>query len=479
VRVSMLTPLPPAKTGVAHYASMLIPALSKRVNLVLNDLSVPDRIYHLGNNPHHEWIYREAMQTPGVIVLHDLVLHHLIVEMTLARGDVDGYVAALEANHGVAGAAWARGRAAGLHSEMGNFLFPASIEVARRSRAVIVHNHYAAERLRSFGVTTPIHVVAHPFEAHREARGGREEVRGRHGFSPDQRVIGLFGFLTSAKRAEVVLEAFARAVAPPSSAAVGAASSPPGRRDGAPTAGGTPARLRLLVVGEPAPNIDVDAFARDGVTFTGFVPDEEFASYFDAVDCLVNLRYPSAGETSGTLIRALAAGKPVAVSDFAQFAELPDDCVVKIPFDGEVEALTEFFAGDLPDMSAAQQRWLDENATTEIAADAYLRALRVGQALMPVPPVTASIPLFPKLKATQHGDRITLRNTGDITLKTRTYGEPAYRLIAKWDGGDKWLELPKDLAPGEEVTIRIPHPSRLYHALESIPMLDPEPLDAL
>ena len=98
---------------------------------------------------------------------------------------------------------------------------------------------------------------------------------------------------------------------------------------------------------------------------------------------------------------------------------------------------------------------------------------------MPVPPVTSSIPLFPKLQAAQHGDQVTLRNAGDITLKARTYGEPAYRLIAKWDGGDQWLGLPKDLAPGEEVTIIVPHHSRLYHALESIPMLDPEPLDAL
>src|SRR6202030_1971852 len=95
------------------------------------------RIYHLGNNPHHEWIYRAAMETPGVIVLHDLVLHHLIVEMTLARGDADGYAAALRASHGAAGEAWARGRAAGLHSEMGNFLMPASIDVAQRSRGVI------------------------------------------------------------------------------------------------------------------------------------------------------------------------------------------------------------------------------------------------------------------------------------------------------------------------------------------------------
>ena len=150
------------------------------------------------------------MRTPGVIVLHDLVLHHLIVEMTLARGDVDGYVAALEANHGEAGAAWARGRAAGLHSEMGNFLMPASVDVANRSRAVIVHNHYAADRLQSFGVTAPIHVVPHPFEPQPSARGRRDAVRAQHGFASGDRVIGLFGFLTSAKRAEVVLAAFAK-----------------------------------------------------------------------------------------------------------------------------------------------------------------------------------------------------------------------------------------------------------------------------
>ena len=131
--------------------------------------------------------------------------------------------------------------------------------------------------------------------------------------------------------------------------------------------------------------------------------------------------------------------------------------------------------------------WLNRPALLIAAAIALIAALllrlrlRGGEALMPVHPVTASIPLFPKLKATQQGDMITLRNTGDLTLKARTYGQPAYRLIAKWDGGDKWLELPKDLAPGEEVTIKAPGKGtlRLYHALESIPMLDPEPLDAL
>src|SRR5262249_4149242 len=127
----MLTPWPPARTGVAHYATMIVPALRKHLDVEVIDGQRPtangQRIYQLGNNPHHAWIYEEAMRVPGVVVLHDVILHHLIVEMTLAKGDVEGYVEALRANHGEVGAAWARGRAAGLHSEMGNFLMPASI----------------------------------------------------------------------------------------------------------------------------------------------------------------------------------------------------------------------------------------------------------------------------------------------------------------------------------------------------------------
>jgi glycosyltransferase involved in cell wall biosynthesis len=465
MKVTLFSPLPPTRTGVAHYASMLLPALRERIEVVaisepLSDTRHPTpdaRIYFLGNNPHHAWIYDEAMRTPGVIVLHDLVLHHLIVEMTLARGDVDGYVTALTANHGEAGAAWARGRAAGLHSEMGNFLMPASVDVANRSRAVIVHNHYAADRLQSFGVTTPIHVVPHPFEPQPAARGRREAIRAQHGFKSDDRIIGLFGFLTSAKRAEVVLAAFAQA----------RAKEP---------------RLRLLVVGEPAPNVDVDALRGDGITFTGYVADAEFAAYFAAVDRLVNLRFPSAGETSGTLIRAFEAGKPVAVSDYAQFAELPDDCVVKIPFgNSEVSRLAEFFVGDIPDPAQAQAAWLRENASMDLTVQGYLSALNdVSRDSRRA--VTRTIPLFPKLEATLRGEKLVLRNTGDFMLRTRSYGPPGYRLIMLTFEGetvidDRWIELPRDLYPGEVTEVVLPSVSgtlRLYHAIDRILIVAPE-----
>ena len=442
MRIAVLTPLPPTKSGVAHYSSMVVPALGATAFSSLENYRRADFdhvIYQLGNNPHHEAMYAEAMREPGVVVLHDLVLHHLIVEMTLARGDVDGYIAALEANHGAAGAAWARGRAAGLHSEMGNFLLPASVEVANRSKAVIVHNRYAAERLQSFGVTTPIVVVPHPYVPEMRVVD-RAAIRARLGLT-DRHVIGIFGFLTSAKRAEVVLEAFRRADDP---------------------------RLALLIVGEPAPNIELPRGV--GIVTTGYVSDDEFPEYYAAADRLVNLRYPSAGESSGTLIRALDAGKPVAVSDYAQFAEFPDDVAFKVPLGlGEVERLVEFFTADLPDPAAAQKAWLEQNARLEHTVAGYLEALNTTRAA--AGRVTGALPLFPRIVAV---GPTTIRNDGDSVIRTRTYGQPEYRIVARYPSGDRWLALPCDLHPGQSVQIDIPAPEKLFHALQGIPLVELE-----
>lgn len=95
-----------------------------------------------------------------------------------------------------------------------------------------------------------------------------------------------------------------------------------------------------------------------------------------------------------------------------------------------------------------------------------------------------SLPLFVEMDVVAlRGDQLTLRNTGDFTILTRVYGQPAYRLIAKLFDADReiesrWMQLPRDLAPGDETTITIPHRAgatlRLYHAIEGIPMLEPE-----
>ncbi len=98
-------------------------------------------------------------------------------------------------------------------------------------------------------------------------------------------------------------------------------------------------------------------------------------------DACVSLRYPTMGETSGVVVRALALGTPLVVSDVGWFAELPDAVALKVPVaGGEVEALTEHLralAGD-PGLRAALGAAGRELARTEHAvghvADLYAGA---------------------------------------------------------------------------------------------------------
>lgn len=501
--IAFLSPLPPIRSGISVYAEMLLPALAERMDVIavgehparssiggVEVLSLADyqarrtefeiSIYQMGNNPHHEWIYSEAMERPGVLVLHDLVLHHLIVEMTLARGLASEYVKILEANHGAIGEAWARGRAAGYHDELGNFLLPASRAIAQRSRSVIVHNRYAADQLRLMGVDRPVTIAPMSFEATVDSSGiARTSVRKQLGYSDRHRVIGMFGFVTASKRPEVVLEAFASAVAH--------------NQD-----------LRLLIVGEPAPNCDLRTMiAHFGIDeslvhLTGYVPEEMFDGYLSASDRVVNLRYPTAGETSGALLRIFATRRPVAVSHLAQFLEFPDDVARKIPLGpGEVEALRHFIleAEDFRGIADAQRNWLARNGAANETVDAYVAAIAANIASDAPREGSGGIPLFPDLRLTgirqipgKRGLSLTVRNEGASTLRAAVFGSPGYRMIVKLfdrEGNeilDRWLPLERDLHAGEETTLSFTLEAsvsasemRLHHALESIPTFDATP----
>ena len=91
--------------------------------------------------------------------------------------------------------------------------------------------------------------------------------------------------------------------------------------------------------------------------------EERFRSLMAACDVLVNLRSPTMGETSGSVIRGLSLGKAMLVSDLGWFSELPDDAVLKIPVD-------EF---EVPTIAAALELAADHTAELGAAAAAYVR----------------------------------------------------------------------------------------------------------
>ena len=118
---------------------------------------------------------------------------------------------------------------------------------------------------------------------------------------------------------------------------------------------------------------------RDGVTVTGRLDLDRFLLYMQACDVAVNLRHPTAGETSGTVVRLLGLGKPLIVNDTGAFAEIPDDCCAKVALDDTEEDLLFAYlrrlAGDAP-----LRRRMGENAQRHAAAHHSLAGSARGYA---------------------------------------------------------------------------------------------------
>src|SRR5438445_3796883 len=113
MRVAFFSPLPPSKSGIADYAQTLIDNLRRHAELKIftsaGDPSACDiALYQVGNNSHHDFVYETALRHPGVVVMHESNLHHLIADLTIKRGDWDAYVRECEYEGGAAARAFAQ-----------------------------------------------------------------------------------------------------------------------------------------------------------------------------------------------------------------------------------------------------------------------------------------------------------------------------------------------------------------------------------
>jgi glycosyltransferase involved in cell wall biosynthesis len=274
-------------------------------------------LYHLGNNPQHGFVYEAALRHPGICVLHDLVMHHLVAYRFVEHErHPQRYRSVCIEEYGPdLGGRLADLRLSGVATELEKFTFPMIGHVARRAAGVVVHSRWGRERVLEAAPGVPVEVIPHHAGAPPPAVDGvtREQARRRLGLDAGRFLVGHFGFLSQPKQPGTVLEAMALL------------------RRGRPDAG-------LLVVGADTTGGGFERAARargvqDAVRGTGFVDLTRFYLYLKAVDAVVNLRYPSAGESSGTLARALAEGRAVVINDLHAFAEIPDHAALKVDVD--------------------------------------------------------------------------------------------------------------------------------------------------
>ena len=412
MRVAWFSPLPPMESGIADYSAELLPRLAEywghgEIELIVAEGFRPEAdlarrfpvhghrslpalldggrfdavVYHLGNNrDYHAEIYRTLLEHPGIVVLHELVLHHLVRDLTLFSGDAEAYVRELRYAYGKGGEALAR-RSLQTGIPLDPFAYPLFERTVDASLGLIVHSAYVRDRVLASRPLTRVALVPHHLELGAAAGLSPDRAREDLHLPPDDFLVGAFGFFTAAKRLPVLLKAFARL-----------------RRE-IPGA-------RLILAGEVSPHYDdferlFTGELREGVTVTGRLDLDGFLRYMATVDVAVNLRHPSAGETSGTLIRLLGLGKPVIVSRNAAFAELPDDCCAKVDLDETEEALLFAYlralAQDEPlrrRMGENARRYARDHHSIEGAAHAYAELIRQVVEARPepfraVPPLTS------------------------------------------------------------------------------------------
>jgi glycosyltransferase involved in cell wall biosynthesis/SAM-dependent methyltransferase len=327
MRVAYFSPLPPARSGIADYSEALIESLRPLVNLeIFSSADQPfdpagfDAIlYHVGNNGFHDFVYETALRHPGVVVLHESNLHHLITDLTIRRGDWDAYIRECEYNGGVVAREFAE-RVRKLEVGPDYEGLPMTRRLLESAKGVIVHSRFMEREVRVVGFKGPVAVIPHGAWIPTADRNGYRHKLGLDELTP---LVGVFGFLKPYKRIAESLRAFRRLIRL------------------APNA-------RMILVGEPHPEFPLEPMIRSmglsaNVRVLGFTPIEEFVGYLGACDIVLNLRYPTVGESSGTLLRSLGLGKAVLVSDIGSFAEFPDDVCLRVPVGaGEEDLIFEY-----------------------------------------------------------------------------------------------------------------------------------------
>ncbi len=369
-KVAFITPSSRVDAEVAAYAEVFRKALARLADIEvvaletassLGNGAVP--IYHLKNDPRFQTIYQAALVRPGMVVLHQAVLHHLL----LGSMNEDSYLEEFVYNYGE----WLRPLGTRMWNERFTalpaaryFEFPMLRRLVETSQAIVVHNPKARRLVQqALGGNEPSTRVFEipPWVEAVETAGepAMAALRARLGIPQEAVVIGCFGPLCGETRIRSLLEA-ARAVSVPHKILLaGSFVSHEYER------ALRPLRESMPVIRLPYPAGD-DRWRLAQLT-----------------DIAVGLCHPGAGQTSPAVLRWMAAGKPVILTDDEETGLFPASSVIRVDAgEAETEMLAHYLyalAGDkeMRDVIGAEARLhVLQNHSLEDAARRYHDAIR-------------------------------------------------------------------------------------------------------
>ena len=338
-KLAYVSPLPPQRTGIGDYSAELLPELARHydIDVIVAQDSVSDPwinancairgvdwfknhadqfervLYHFGNSPFHQHMFGLLEEVPGVVVLHDFFLAHVIENMAMTGYRPGALVDALYQSHGY-GAVQQHFHAADAGEAI--WRYPCNLGVLQGAHGVITHS---ASSLRlacqwyGNGAVEDWTVV--PLPRAPACDIDRATARRRLNLDDSAFVVCSFGLLGPAKLNHRLLDAWlASNLAQDAECVLVFVGENHGGDYGAALA----ARMRQSGLGER-------------IRLTGWVDAATFRDYLAAADAGVQLRELSRGETSAAVLDCMNYGLPTIVNAHGSMADLPDDAVWKLP----------------------------------------------------------------------------------------------------------------------------------------------------
>lgn len=368
------SPFPPMKSGISDYSVILVNVLKDNFDITLfsdnyeiTDDSIKNYpvlkfgadtvdfdsfdyiLYNMGNNADfHTYIYEAALEHPGVIIQHDLVLFNFIwgyykeqkgslFSALYKKFSIEDFVSFKEGmkNHQI-------------NIELASKL-PLNTELLKSGNRFITHSEYTKNKILETGLVKADY-VKHINLIEQIAEDmviiDRDKLFAKYNVPTDAVVICAFGYIQGTKLNRETCHAVKN---------ISAKSHK---------------KICYVMVGKGE---YVNDELEDGLIIkTGFTELDEFNSFVHYADIIVNLRNPSMGETSAAMLRTLQMGKVCITNNGGWFSELPDDCVCKIELDNAERNLENALKALISDsdrcnkMSAAARKYVEENCSAEL-----------------------------------------------------------------------------------------------------------------
>ncbi len=303
-------------------------------------------VYNLGNYlGYHGDVHAVSKEYPGIVILHDRVLHHLFSDMWLMGSEPDPprYIERMGAYYGADGAEVARACLEGerkpvWESDEEVLLYPLYEESIVNALGVITHSSGQARDVGAqwLGPVTSLQlpcytdVLAKVDDTPRSPEDERLRLLTIGHLNPNKQVHRVIEMLLA--NPEIAARVEYRVIGP----------------DGGFTAYSS--HLGDLVAqGDASLKVEI----------VGWLPDEELEREMARTDVFVNLRHPNIEGGSASLMKQLAYGRPVLCFDSGYFGEMPQGTVMRVPtgdFGAAAGALRELVS------SAELRRELGERA---------------------------------------------------------------------------------------------------------------------